>query len=129
MTTNNTAIIALTANNLQNTFYAKNLLIALKHNVFSKSFIANVNSVNNSAISKQNLLQYVYCYYKTINKLTFTAKKQVKCAQLLQLNAQFCSAVNAQQIVQATNIFIAIHKQALANTKNKKVQVKLKAIF
>jgi hypothetical protein len=123
------AIIALTANNLQNTFYAKNLLIAVKYNVFSKNFIANANSVCNSAIAKQNLLQYVYCYYKTFNKLVFTASKQVKCVHLQQLNAQFVSAVNAQQITQALNIFIAIHAQALKNTKNKKVQAKLKAIF
>jgi hypothetical protein len=59
----------------------------------------------------------------------FTASKQVKCVHLQQLNAQFCNAVNTQQITQAINIYIAIHKQALANTKNKKVQAKLKAIF
>jgi hypothetical protein len=124
-----TALIALTANKLHNTFYAKNLLIALKYNVFSKSFIANANSVSNSAITKHNLLQYVHCYYKLINKLTFSSNKQVKCTYLLQLNAQFCSAVNAQQITQAISIYIAMHKQALKNTKNKKIVAKLKAIF
>ena len=75
------------------------------------------------------MLQYVYSYTKTINKLTYKANKQVNCAHLLQLNAQFVSACNAQQITHALSAYIAIHKQALKNTRNKKVKVALKAIF